>query len=535
MDLGGFERGSRMLFSLPSGRLVALMVAASLAAAVYAGCRLTFIIYAAAVLPLQLLLSAPRSITLRRAYGLVPLILAWGALVTVVRGWTPLLLLPPALLFGAVARFLSSSALAHALFGAPLLALMVLEGVPLHQAAAATLLLLFSLASAEAVTRLVDRRLRLFGGWGLVSAYLGYTLAGDKRTFEGALSSLSASKTVPTYVLDLLHGGDRVGMVVVPHVHPGPYRDLGSSRLPAMIAEAARRRGVACLVLHGASTHGEDLLREEDAARLAELVAAGEGEVLCESERLGFAEVVDPSFRAVALAVGCAALVIVERRDAGMEDIPLEAASGLQGIVLVDAHNSYDAVRPMPSGELRARLVEIASAAAKAAREGLRGGWQGALAARPGRVGSEIGGAGVSILYLASGTSGVALVSFDSNNMLKSLRDKLYERLSGAGATVAIVTTDTHELTGSRPGDTYDPLGTRLGAEECLAVVRQLLEEARANLVPVTFRLRVLRFSAQYLDAGKLLLLDGELRKLIPVATALFAIHFSLFALPLLL
>jgi len=536
--LRAFEQGARILFSFPRLRFLLPVTAATAVAAYLVGCKLTFIVYTLAILPLLLKLTAPSLINLRRALGLTPLFLAWGAVLTVLREQAALLPLPPGLLLAAVTRFLSGSRLASLLVLSSALATVILGGATWSEMVVATSASLLSLALVEAFASRLGRSLADFGGPVLLESYLQYILGGNRRALEAALLQLSVEREVPVYALELLDESGPWGLIAIPHVHPGPFKDLGSSRLPSLLIDAALRKGLFCAVLHGASTHSEDLVREEDAMLLVERILAGEGEVLSEGARLGVAVHTNAVHRAVALALeGGWCLTIVERVDGGMEDIPLRLVDAIdERVVLIDAHNSYDSVRPSPSPDspLGRSIVECASLAAHLARSNMSDRWLVSASHLTVRLLNEVGGGGASLVRFShpSGTE-CLLLSFDANNMFRTLRDEIYAKLGGRYTIIVATTTDTHELTGGRAGETYSPLGARHHLEEYLAVVNALIS-GLADAKPLRYRLRRLRLRSRFLDDAKLLRLGALVDSLLKEALGLFVIHFVLFLIPLL-
>ena len=537
MDLRGFERGARALFSFPSSKRLALAVAAAALLAAYARCPPLFLFYALAALPLTLRAAAPRFITLRRAYGMVPLFLLWGSLASTLKPHSPLIFVPPSLLMTLPLRFLAENWWRAYLPAALALALVASQGSAPHLALAAAMVGA-SAAAVEAFALHARRVLAPYGGLELVKAYLSYALARDKRALESALLALSRERRVPVHALDLLDDRGVWGIVVIPHVHPGPFRDVGSSRLPSLIAAAARKRGLECVVLHGASTHGEDLASELEAAKLADAVVSLSGETLCEGSTLGLAAACDGVTRAVALALeGGWNVVFVERVNGGMEDIPLQLADDVNGnTVIVDLHNSFDDPRPSPSpgDALHSSIAANVRSAIALARARACGGWRVGIASVEGRQGEEVGSAGVRVVTLARESCELLVAVYDANNALRSFRDRFYELSSKSCATILLATSDTHELTGARAGSTYRPLGSETSPDAAWTLVAGLHQRALQTSTTLRYRLRRLYADGRFLDPQKLEILSRRADKLLTALLLLLALLTLTFAAPLL-
>ncbi|MEM4679476.1 MAG: DUF2070 family protein [Thermofilaceae archaeon] len=536
MGLEGFERGARMLFSFPKIQVLVPVIAALLAVALYVRCSIVYLIHVTVLLPLLLKLSAPSLITAKRALGLTPFFIAWCILVTLLRGYSPLLLTPPSLLLSTVTRFVSNKRSWPLMILALALSAILLEGGGTIAVATHVALSIVVLLSIEVFVRELERELRDFGGLEVLMAYLNYALGGSKEQLEGLLTRVSVEKRVPVYALDLLDDNGTWGIIVVPHVHPGPFRNFGSSLLPRMLIEEAQRAGIFCMVLHGASTHSEDLARAEDAATLVKQVLAGSGETLSTGSSLGVAERSNGIYRAVALALDEGwSLVIVEKVDGGMEDVPLSLMNAIgPKVILVDAHNSYEWLRPSPTLEnpLGTSLLQCAASAVSSARESVTDGWFIAAAQKLGRIGSELGGAGIAVLHLSHASRpNLFIVSFDANNMVHSVRDALYDKLRESNTIVIATTTDTHELTGIRPGSTYEPLGAKQDIGTYIRIINELTT-ARTPRKLFRYRLRALEFTSKYLDLDKLQKMSRIVEEMLTKALVIFASCFATFLIP---
>lgn len=540
MNLRGFERGARAMFSFPNIGKILAIDAVLAPASLIAGCSPLYIAHVLAVLPLSFILLAGKLANLRRAYGLSPIFLAWGAASSWLVGYSPLMLLPPSLILTLPLRFFTRSMIKSAL--PPFTALLLITpSATLTQLAAAMLLTIISVGSVEALARWLDRRISEACGSGLelLEALIGYMLRGDKEGFEEELKRMGRRRCAPIFALDLLDSGGRPwGIVAIPHIHPGPYRDVGSGDLPHRLMTAAYREGLEIVVLHGASNHGEDLACSADVDRLAQLLLEGGGEVLSRGERLGLGLAEVEGFRALALCFeGGAAIVVAERINGGMEDIPLQLAEelGSRGVTLVDAHNSYDdgCPSPAPDSSLARSLLACSKAALEAARSQLRGGWRVSIASMQGRLDFEVGSAGISLLTLVN-SQRFLLAVVDSNNVLKEFRDKLYASFP-CRDEIMVATTDTHELSGAIAGETYRPLGTSLRLEEVLRIVGSLTEHALRSLKPLRYRFRRIDFEALFLEPKKLERLSEVAERGLKYAFALLSFYgLTFFLVPLL-
>jgi len=138
--------------------------------------------------------------------------------------------------------------------------------------------------------------------------------------------------------------------LIVPYVHPGPFRRVGSSGLPSVLVERVRESGCEALVAHGISTHSRDLTRSMDNERVAKAVSGGlfaragseYATPMVWAERNGA--------RASCQLFGEAALVTLSLSPRSYDDLPEELYEriaraardmGLNACV-VDSHHSID-------------------------------------------------------------------------------------------------------------------------------------------------------------------------------------------------
>lgn len=532
MDLKSFQRGARLTFALPKSKTIAVLDAVFIPLAILAGCNFAYIAHVLVLLPALLLSVARPYINLRRAYGLTPALLAWGTLVSYTVGYTPLALMPPSILLAIPVRFLKDSILRGYSPALAALLLLVLDGGVRHLPLA-LVLLAATFGLIEGYAAWLKRRMRAVGGARILQAYFNYALLRDKTLLEEILLSTGIKKSVPVYVVDLLADNRPWSYIVVPHVHPGPYGNLGSSELPYLLSVKILKRGAIPVILHGASTHEEDLASSYYVEKLAESLLNGDGLVLSEGRLLGIGTATVGGFRAHALSFGGKiSMVVVERLDAGIEDLPIALTRPLDKIILVDAHNSYsdNAVSPSLQDSLSSSIWEACRAASQIADNNLTNGWRVSATVLHRQCGDELGRAGVSILTLLSGRESLLLIAFDSNNMRREFRDAFYRYFASKWKYTIAVTTDTHELTGTRPGSTYKPLGTAAHLPTLIADIEEKLASCASTARPLEYRVRKLLFEGVFLNRDFLLQLSIITREGIRYALLLLLYSFALFA-----
>lgn len=536
MDLKSFQRGARMTFTLPKFKTIIALDSALIPLAILAGCSIVYLAHILIILPVLLLLAAGPYINLRRAYGLTPAFLAWGTLTSRVIGYTPLTLMPPSLLLVIPIRFLKDSVPRSYAPTLAALLLLVLDG-GVQYLPIALILVIMTLGLVEGYAAWLKRSMKGVGGTRILQAYFNYALMRDKTSLEEIFSSTGVTRNVPVYVVDLLDDVRPWSYIVIPHIHPGPYGNLGSSELPYLLSTKIHEKDILPIILHGASTHEEDLANTHYIEKLAKSLLNNEGTLLCEGHLLGIGVAEVGGFRAHALSFNKKiSMVIVERLNAGMEDLPLALTYYLDRTILVDAHNSYsdDAVSPLPSDTLSSSIWEACRIASQIADNNLTDGWLISTILLHRQCNDEIGRAGISILTLSNENENFLLIVFDSNNMRREFRDALYRRFTGKWKYTVVVTTDTHELTGTRAGSTYKPLGTTTCPLTLISDIEEKLASHASMPRPLKYRIRKLSFEGVFLNRDFLVQLSTIMKESIRYALLLLLYSFALFTVPFL-
>ncbi|RLI38665.1 hypothetical protein DRO60_02915 [Candidatus Bathyarchaeota archaeon] len=276
---------------------------------------------------------------------------------------------------------------------------------------------------------------------------------------EEFLTEVGAKADITTHVLVFRERGTGrpLGALVVPGIHPGPFRDVGSSPLPGLLQEALEARlGCPVAVAHGTSGHDLNLTARSEREKLIEAVCSaldGLRGPYREATRLVRAR--GERAEAACQLLGPLALVVLTASPETMEDLPPEVGEltakrarelGLADAIVVDAHNSLNG--PFDRTRLVERFTAAASEALGRARELPRSQLRFGMArVVPAEFTLEdgMGPGGISVLALEAGDQKMAYVVVDGNNMVSGLREHLLEALRGLGFDEGeVMTSDTH-------------------------------------------------------------------------------------------
>lgn len=337
-------------------------------------------------------------------------------------------------------------------------------------------------------------------GLRLIPLFRAFILAWAEELNEPLEDQITRVGEVRDLSVDALIYSDSAGdcraALVVPYIHPGPFRNVGGSILPKVLSERlSERLGCEVLVPHGISTHESDLTRSGDAERVAEAVSSSlrvVGDIALASPvvwvKRGGAQVACQMF-------GDIALITLTLSPKSYDDLPVElgeriteaaAAMGVTATV-VDAHNSIQQENMLSDSDVD-NLYHTAVEAIKDAKEAPRHAFSiGAARVVPREWGLDdgMGPCGVAALAvsLENGQSCVYVV-VDGNNMRSGLRERIIAALRPLDVDSAeVLTSDTH-LVNAIGATTrgYYPIGERIDEQKLIEYVVDAVEGALSNL-----------------------------------------------------
>lgn len=273
--------------------------------------------------------------------------------------------------------------------------------------------------------------------------------------------------------------GEPAAAFLAPYIHPGPFRNVGSSGLPvALVNRIAEEHGCEALVAHGVSTHERDLTRSEDSIRVSEAVSSNLFSGGGSPSASPFVWAEKEGARASCQLFGDVAVVTLSLSPKSYDDLPCELheriADSARGIglaaVVVDSHNSIQFDRGLEDYDPQ-NLHQAAKAALERA---------GATSKQPFAVGAArvvpdewgldqgMGPCGIAALAvrLENGQTSCYLV-VDGNNMVSGLREKVVEAVRAVGVDEAeVVTSDVHLVNAiGKTAGGYHPFGERMDHE----------------------------------------------------------------------
>lgn len=323
---------------------------------------------------------------------------------------------------------------------------------------------------------------------------------------------------------------------LVPHVHFGPFGNLGGSAFPAVLSKRLQKKfGAETFVFHPLVTHDLNPVHSNQAALLGRKCVALVSSMKSFS-RTGFlAENRVRENQVAVMGFGKKAFFSITRAPFSTEDFELAAGLALRNLALknfddalvVDRHNS------LTDGE----MFDVGSdvfygyADAVSALEPRPGGFLSLGVASDGlsdfSLEQGIGGGGLKVAVLGFGKKRACVVWVDANNILPSFRDAVRASLKGFDFDfVDVFTSDTHSV--NAVGGIHNPLGAHPRHAELLDRISRCVQEAVADVEPVSAQLSCKRISLSVLGIQRQAELVSTVNAIVSVAKIVAPVMFFL-------
>jgi len=295
------------------------------------------------------------------------------------------------------------------------------------------------------------RALRLLRAFALAWA------EGIREPLEAEMDRIGETATLHVDVLYFLEDHHPKAVLVTPYIHPGPFREIGSSVLPRLISEAFQRRyGCLALISHGISTHDRDLTRREEVERAVEVLVSHPPPAEHTATITPPVRVVYHEASALCQLFGDAALIILTLSPKSFDDLPdelrerIEEEASRRGLkaVIVDAHNSLEECDELTDEDLENLYTAAVEAMDKALKTERYLFTFGAYRIIPDEWSLEdgIGPCGISslVLQLEDGKT-YAYIFLDGNNLKSGLRERILAAIKELDIVEGeVMTSDTH-------------------------------------------------------------------------------------------
>ena len=315
--------------------------------------------------------------------------------------------------------------------------------------------------------------------------------------FEQILENLGEKKDVETRFAKFASSSTQV-VIAVPSVHPGPFKNIGSSLLPSLAKTALERQPncVAC-VPHGLMGHEFDLASQEQNQKIIDrLTTSVHDAEVSETRASPFVKVTNGLATACCQIFGRSVLISFTLAPKTIEDLPPELGSfvseearrnGLDLCAVIDAHNSMNGEAEIEKSmdslkDVASKCLEKAASLSQSSFE------VGAstIVPREFRLEDGMGAGGITVVIIKCGGQKAAYVVIDGNNMVSGLREEILSLMSSLGIDDGeVFTTDTHAVSALILGKQgYHPIGEVIDKEALLGHIKAAALTAIAKLQP---------------------------------------------------
>jgi putative membrane protein len=328
----------------------------------------------------------------------------------------------------------------------------------------------------------------------LFRAFMLNWVAGLNAPFEEFLEKLGENEDIEVTLLKFDSYKPKAA-IIVPLVHPGPFKNIGSSLLPSMLKrEFEKEFGCDTCVPLGILGHELDLASQAQNQKIINQVINSAKFTASADKATPFVKVTDGFATASCQVFGKTALLSFTLAPKTTEDLPQqlgrivreEAKSlGIECSVVVNAHNSID-----DTVDVEASLNKLHEMACKCLKKAVL------LPSYPFEVGAStvfpkefsledgMGPGGITAVVVKVAEQKTAYVVIDGNNMVSGLREEILSALKAVGFHESeVFTTDTHAVSAvvlGRRG--YHPVGEVMNPETLISYIQEAAKAAAASL-----------------------------------------------------
>jgi putative membrane protein len=374
----------------------------------------------------------------------------------------------------------------------------------------------------------------------VLKAFLLNWIVGLNVPFEGFLEKLGDTQAVEVSAVKFGSAKSKTVMVV-PSIHPGPFKNVGSSILPSLMKTSLEEQTHCPVsVPHGLLSHELDLVSQSENWKVIESVAESVGFTPSQEKATPFVKVSDGLGTACCQIFGDFALFSFTLAPKTTEDLPQElglfvrqeaSRLGLNSCVVIDSHNSIDGKVDAETAlaVLRTTAVRCLSIAASIEQRPFE---VGAATVFPREFSLEdgMGAGGITAVVVKVGEQRTAYVTIDGNNMISGLREEILSALYLTGINEGeVFTTDTHSVSATILGKRgYHPIGEAIDHAMLIEYIKETTMAALAQMEPSKAGVHTVTINDVRVIGGKLLerfsfLIDDTLRRAKITILPLFA------------
>lgn len=286
--------------------------------------------------------------------------------------------------------------------------------------------------------------------------------------------------------------------IIVPNIHPGPFKNVGSSLLPSMIKNSLEKK-LRCVVgvFHGLLGHEFDLASQIQNQKVVRHLVDSVNFEISQKKATPFIKIKKKLATVCCQIFGNSVLLSFTLAPKTTEDLPQELGqfvrkeakkNGISSCMVVNSHNSLNG--DVNVNEALNALKDAATVCLKKAASLERFPFKvGAATINPRSFSLKdgMGPGGITVVVVKVGEQKTAYIVIDGNNMVSGLREKILSNLKSQGINEGeILTTDTHSVNALiLNGRGYHPIGEVMNHELLIQYIQKATLSALSNLEPV--------------------------------------------------
>jgi putative membrane protein len=328
----------------------------------------------------------------------------------------------------------------------------------------------------------------------LFRAFMLNWVAALNAPFEEFLEKLGKDEDIEVTLLKFDSYKPKAA-IIVPLVHPGPFKNIGSSLLPSLLKRDFEKEfGCDTCVPLGILGHELDLASQAQNHRIIQQVIEAAKFPASAEKATPFVKVTEGFVTASCQVFGKTAFLSFTLAPKTTEDLPQELGRivneeakklGLECNVVVNAHNSLT-----ETDEVEASIDTLRDVASKCLKKAVSlpsyGFEVGSSTVFPEEFSLEegMGAGGITAVVINVAEQKTAYVVIDGNNMVSGLREEILSALKSAGFhECEVFTTDTHAVSAvvlGRRG--YHPVGEAMNHETLIRNITEVAKTAASNM-----------------------------------------------------
>jgi putative membrane protein len=375
-----------------------------------------------------------------------------------------------------------------------------------------------------------------------LKAFLLNWIVGLNDPFENLLEKLGETKDVDVWLIKF-SSSSTISFIVIPDIHPGPFKNVGSSLLPSMIKSSLEMNvdGLAC-VPHGLLGHELDLTSQKQNYKIINQIIKHANMKTSEVYATSLVKTSSGPATACCQIIGKAAFFSFTLAPNTTEDLSNEIGFhaqkeaekyGFSQCPVVNAHNSIDGEVPAEAAlsAMKAAATDCMKKASLLKRKSFE---IGAKSVKPKEftLKDGMGQGGITVIVIKVGEHKTAYVTIDGNNMVSGLREKIISSIQTTGLDAAeIFTTDTHSVSALILDNRgYHPIGDAIDHERLISYIREATISAISDLKPAKTTTRKITISnVKVIGANKLetlcLLVERTIQKAKKITVPIFTVN----------